>query len=123
MTPVSDFILKPEQQDWMPFPIPGATAEKLNVTFMNRDISRGPVVALLRMAPGAFIPAHIHHRTSEIHFVVEGDFINAGDSLAPGSFIAHGPGVAHGPHESQNGCLVMFIQPVEVDPTDFEIAP
>lgn len=103
------------------FPIPGATVDKLFVKLLNLDISYGPVFAELKMEPGAFIPAHIHHATAEQHYVLEGDFINDGITYGAGAFFCHDPGQKHGPHSTKTGCRLLFIQPKEVDPSDFEI--
>lgn len=114
-------ILKSSEMDYVPFPIPGATVEKLSAKIFNVDTKYGPVFVELKMAPGAFIPAHIHHKTAEQHFVLEGDFINDGISYGPGAFFSHDADQVHGPHETKNGCRLLFTQPKEVDPSDFEI--
>lgn len=106
----------------IPFPIPGATADKLFVQLLNQNLAFGPVFAILEMKPGAYIPAHIHHATAEQHYVLEGDFVNDGITYGPGAFFSHDKGQKHGPHSTQNGCKLIFIQPAEVDPSDFEIA-
>jgi quercetin dioxygenase-like cupin family protein len=106
----------------IPFPIPGATADKLFAQILNQDLTFGPVFAILEMKPGAHIPAHIHHATEEQHYVLEGDFINDGIAYGPGAFFSHDKGQRHGPHSTENGCKLIFIQPHEVDPSDFEIA-
>jgi anti-sigma factor ChrR (cupin superfamily) len=115
-------IKKSNEMDYMPFPIPGATSDKLFVKLLNLDTKYGPVFAELKMEAGAFIPTHIHHKTEEQHFVLEGDFINDGVTYEAGAFFAHDKGQVHGPHSTKNGCRLLFIQPNEVDPTDFEIA-
>ncbi|MBC7889085.1 MAG: cupin domain-containing protein [Ferruginibacter sp.] len=115
-------ISKSNELDFIPFPIPGATSEKLFAKLLNVDIKYGPVLAILKMDAGAFIPAHIHYKTAEQHYVLTGDFINDGVSYEAGAFFCHDKGQVHGPHSTQNGCTLLFIQPNEVDPTDFEIA-
>ncbi|HTL07935.1 MAG TPA: cupin domain-containing protein [Chitinophagaceae bacterium] len=115
-------ILQSATMDYQPFPIPGATSELLFVKLLNVDTKYGPAFAELKMEAGAFIPAHIHHKTAEQHYVLEGDFINDGIVYGPGSFFCHDIGQVHGPHSTKNGCRVLFIQPSEVDPTDFTIA-
>lgn len=115
-------ITKPTESAWIPFPIPGATSDKLFAKLLNLDIKYGPVFAVLKIEAGGYIPAHIHHKTEEQHYVLEGDFINDGITYGPGAFFAHDKGQVHGPHSSKNGCTLIFIQPKEVDPTDFEIA-
>lgn len=115
-------ITKASDMGFIPFPIPGATSDKLFAKLLNVDIKFGPVFAILKMEPGAFIPAHIHRKTEEQHYVLEGDFINDGVSYGAGAFFCHDKGQVHGPHQTKNGCTPIFIQPAEVDPTDFEIA-
>ncbi|WP_309640257.1 cupin domain-containing protein [Flavobacterium sp.] len=115
-------ITKSNELDYMPFQIPGATSEKLFVKLLNLDTQYGPVFAELKMEAGAYIPAHIHHKTEEQHYVLEGDFINDGITYEAGAFFSHDIGQVHGPHSTKNGCRILFIQPNQVDPTDFEIA-
>lgn len=115
-------ISKSNDMDYLPFPIPGATSDKLFAKILNSDTTYGPVFAELKLEAGAFIPAYIHHKTEEQHYVLEGDFINDGITYEAGAFFCHDKGQVHGPHSSKNGCRLLFIQPNEVDPTDFEIA-
>lgn len=114
-------ITRSTEIGFVPFPIPGATSDKLFAKLLNLDIKYGPVFAILKMNPGAFIPAHIHHKTQEQHYVLEGDFINDGITYGEGAFFSHDIGQVHGPHSTKNGCTLIFIQPNEVDPTDFQI--
>ncbi len=79
-------ITRSDEMAYMPFPIPGATSEKLFVKLLNPDIKYEPVVAKLKIESGTFIPAHIHHKTEEQHYVLEGDFINDGVTYGPGTF-------------------------------------
>ena len=106
---------------WFDFPIPGHTGD-LKAAFLNRDVAAGPVVAMLKMGPGAVIPAHFHERTTEMFWVAEGDFINKGTSYSAGAVFTVAPGDIHGPHTTADGCTLYFAQAVEVDPTDFFIA-
>ena len=55
-------ITKSNEMEYMPFPIPGATGDKLFAKLLNVDTKYGPVFAELKMEAGAFIPAHIHHK-------------------------------------------------------------
>lgn len=52
-------ILQTENYQWIPFPIPGATGN-LGAAILNADIALGAILAVLRMPPGARIPAHYH---------------------------------------------------------------
>lgn len=114
-------VLTGDSYEWMDFPIPGHSGD-LKAAFLNRDLGSGPIVAAMKMAPGSRIPAHVHHRTTETFYVVEGDFINAGTAYGPGAFFTVKVGDVHGPHETRAGCTIIFMQAVEVDPTDFHIA-
>lgn len=119
--PGATLALIPAGYAWADFPIPGHTGD-LRAAVLNRDLALGPVMAAMRMAPGSRIPAHYYERTAEAFLVLEGQFVNAGETYGPGAFFAIRPGDVHGPHETPSGCTLLFVQPVEVDPTDFHIA-
>lgn len=114
-------VISERDYAWMPFDIPGHSGD-LRAAFLNRDLSAGPIVAAMDMAAGSRIPAHVHHRTTETFFVLSGTFVNAGVSYGAGAFFTVRTGEVHGPHETPDGCRVIFMQSVEVDSTDFEIA-
>jgi len=107
----------------IPFDIPGATPGGITATLVNVDAAKGLVTTIIRIAPGARIPAHFHNDGAEAHYVLEGDFINAGVTHGPGAFVTHPVGVVHGPHESRTGCAVLTLQTAFVNPTnpDFHI--
>ncbi len=114
-------ILAASEYTWFDFPIPGHTGD-LKAAFLNREVESGPIVAILKMGPGAFIPSHYHKRTTEMFWVLEGDFENNGRTYGPGTVFTVKPGDVHGPHSTVNGCTLYFAQSVEVDPTDFFIS-
>jgi quercetin dioxygenase-like cupin family protein len=114
-------VIKNESLKWEPFPIPGHTG-KLEAAFLNRDLSQGPIVAMMKMAPGSRIPAHFHKKASETFYVLDGDFINKGVAYKKGAFFIVKPGDVHGPHSTKTGTTLMFMQSTEVDPSDFFIA-
>jgi anti-sigma factor ChrR (cupin superfamily) len=102
-----------------PFPNTKGTA---TLKVLNSDQSLGPAVALLRMEPGSEIPRHLHERTTETSYVLDGDFINEGVSYPKGTEFNVKPKTAHGPHTTKNGCsvLVTFSYPSTLD--DFTLA-
>jgi anti-sigma factor ChrR (cupin superfamily) len=102
-----------------PFPDTRGTA---TIQVLNSDQSLGPAVAVLRMEPGSEIARHLHERTTETSYVLEGDFINEGTSYPAGTEWNIKPMTAHGPHTTQNGCtvLVTFSYPSALD--DFKLA-
>jgi anti-sigma factor ChrR (cupin superfamily) len=102
-----------------PFPKTKGTA---TLKILNSEESLGPAVALLRMEPGSEIPRHLHTRTTEMSYVLDGDFINEGISYPKGTEIVIKPNTIHGPHTTKTGCsvLVTFSYPSVLD--DFELA-
>jgi len=102
-----------------PFPNTKGTA---TLKVLNSDQSMGPAVALLRLEPGSEIPRHVHEKTTETSYVLEGDFINEGVSYPAGTEFNVKPQTAHGPHTTMNGCsvLVTFSYPSILD--DFTLA-
>jgi anti-sigma factor ChrR (cupin superfamily) len=102
-----------------PFPNTKGTA---TLKVLNSDQSLEPAVALLRMEPGSEIPRHLHQKTTETSYILEGDFINEGVSYSKGTEINIKPNTAHGPHATKNGCsvLITFSYPSILD--DFQLA-
>jgi len=105
----------------IPAPFP-ETKGNATLKVLNSDQSLGPAVALLRMEPGSEIPRHLHERTTETSYVLEGDFINEGISYPKGTEINIKPNTIHGPHKTKTGCsvLVTFSYPSVLD--DFQLA-
>lgn len=103
----------------IPFPIEGATPDGVTATLLNLDAAHGPPAIIVHIAAGAYIPAHRHERTAEVHYLLEGDLVNDGVEYGPGAYFTHGPGVVHGPHASRGGCSILTLQPAMVDATDF----
>ena len=107
--------------DAVPAPFPN-TKGTATIKVLNSDQSLGPAVVLLKMEPGSEIARHLHERTTETSYVLEGDFINEGISYPAGTEWNIKPMTAHGPHTTQNGCtvLVTFSYPSALD--DFKLA-
>jgi anti-sigma factor ChrR (cupin superfamily) len=104
----------------IPAPFPG-TKGIATLKVLNSDESLGPAVALLRMEPGSEIPRHLHERTTEMSYVLDGDFINEGITYLKGTEINIKPNTIHGPHTTKTGCsvLVTFSYPSVLD--DFKL--
>ena len=102
-----------------PFPKTKGTA---TLKVLNSEQSLGPAVALLRMEPGSEIPRHLHERTTEMSYVLDGDFISENISYPKGTIFNIKPNTIHGPHTTKTGCsvLVTFSYPSVVD--DFQLA-
>ncbi|HEY4379603.1 MAG TPA: cupin domain-containing protein [Acidobacteriaceae bacterium] len=105
----------------IPAPFP-KTKGVATLKVLNSDQALGPAVALLRMEPGSEIPRHLHERTTETSYVLDGDFINEGISYSKGTEINIKPNTIHGPHSTKTGCsvLVTFSYPSVLD--DFQLA-
>jgi quercetin dioxygenase-like cupin family protein len=102
-----------------PFPKTKGTA---TLKVLNSEPSLGPAVALLTMEPGSEVPRHLHERTTEMSYVLDGDFISEGISYPEGTIFNIKPNTIHGPHTTKTGCsvLVTFSYPSVLD--DFELA-
>ena len=73
-----------------------------------------PSAALLRYAPGARVPALVHHGVEHI-LVLSGSQADASGRYGAGSLLIHGPGTTHSV-ASEEGCVVLAIweRPVEI---------
>ncbi len=105
----------------IPAPFP-KTKGIATLKVLNSEPSLGPAVALLRMEPGSEIPRHLHERTTEMSYVLDGDFISEGISYPKGTEFNIKPNTIHGPHTTKTGCsvLVTFSYPSVLD--DFKLA-
>jgi anti-sigma factor ChrR (cupin superfamily) len=105
----------------IPAPFP-KTIGNVTLKVLNSEQSLGPAVALLRMEPGSEIARHLHERTTEMSYVLDGDFINEGISYPKGTEFNAKPNTVHGPHTTKTGCsvLVTFSYPSVLD--DFKLA-
>jgi anti-sigma factor ChrR (cupin superfamily) len=105
----------------IPAPFPKTKGEA-TLKVLNSDQSLGPAVALLIMEPGSEIPRHLHERTTEMSYVLDGDFISEGVSYTKGTILNIKPNTIHGPHTTKTGCsvLVTFSYPSVLD--DFVLA-
>ena len=114
-------IVEASKVEAVPAPFP-KTKGIATLQVLNSEPSLGPAVALLRMEPGSEIPRHLHERTTEMSYVLDGDFINEGISYPKGTEISIKPNTIHGPHTTKSGCsvLVTFSYPSVLD--DFKLA-
>jgi len=105
----------------IPAPFP-KTKGDATLKVLNSEQSLGPAVALLIMEPGSEIPRHVHERTTEMSYVLDGDFISEGISYPKGTMFNIKPNTIHGPHTTKTGCsvLVTFSYPSVLD--DFKLA-
>jgi anti-sigma factor ChrR (cupin superfamily) len=71
------------------------------------DARSGESTQLMRIAPGAWFPAHAHTQLEEI-FVLEGDFYDDAQSYGPGQYCQRAIGAQH-TAGSHGGCTVLLI--------------
>lgn len=105
-------------------PFPGYTGD-ITIRPLNGDYALGPSMILLRMEPGAVIPAHLHKKAAEVLCILEGDFINENKTYGSGDFLHSKPGTVHGPHTTKRGCSILVLYSAntgEPDPNDFFLA-
>src|ERR1700758_323758 len=99
-------IVEASKIEAIPAPFP-KTKGNATLTVLNSEQSLGPAVALLRMEPGSEIPRHLHERTTEMSYVLDGDFISEGISYPKGTIFNIKPNTIHGPHTTKTGCSVL----------------
>ena len=118
-------IVKSSEMEPENFPFPGYTGN-IKIKLLNKDYALGPFMLHLRMESGAFIPAHLHKKATEVLYILDGDFINENTAVpyGPGDSLHCKPGTVHGPHTTKNGCsvLVLWTASGEADPDDFYLA-
>ena len=93
---------------WAPF------REGVEMARLYGNETGGPSMALLRYAPGAQVPKHLHRGLEHI-IVLEGSQQDEGGHHVTGSILVHGPGTTHSV-SSAEGCVVLAIweRPVEL---------
>jgi anti-sigma factor ChrR (cupin superfamily) len=88
--------------------------EGIDMARLYGAADQGPSAALLRYAPGAKVPVHIHHDIEHI-LVLSGAQSDEDGSYEPGTLLIHGPGTRHSVVSDQ-GCiaLAIWLSPVEI---------
>ena len=91
-----------EDAEWVPLPFPGVTRRTLAI-----DTDRGIESFLLRLEPGAIIPAHPHPGVEEC-LVLEGDISTHGRTLRKGDYMRADAGSDHQESRTEEGCLLLI---------------
>jgi anti-sigma factor ChrR (cupin superfamily) len=99
--------------DWTRFPW-APFREGVEMARLYGEADSGPSMALLRYAPGAHVPKHLHRGLEHI-LVLHGSQRDDGGEHRTGSILVHGAGTSHSV-ASDEGCVVLAIweQPVEL---------
>lgn len=91
------------QGEWKDIGFPGISVKTL---FRDKDAKTSTL--LLRMAPGARLPAHHHHDTEQC-WVLEGSVRWEGLVYRAGDFVVAGKGSMHPTLSSENGALLLLV--------------
>ncbi len=99
---------------WEPYSYDGRKHVEISRLYDDRDNGVGPCAAILRYAPGAFAPAHLHTGT-ELILVLEGELSNDSGCHSAGTLEICPAGSIHA-LSSKLGCvfLVIWEQPVQL---------
>jgi anti-sigma factor ChrR (cupin superfamily) len=96
------FVQRADHAVWEATDVEGVN---MRLLFVDRDHNR--CTALVRMAPGASYPGHVHNGPEEC-LVLEGE-LHAGDTLLrPGDYQRMQPGSHHGVQHTTSGCLLLI---------------
>ena len=113
-TNIHDYIVKTEQKEWQPLVEKGIHYEGIFVKSLKFDPEQNrSTTILLQFEPGASYPYHNHPAGEEL-FIMEGEATIAGAHLEKGDYLYTPPGFKHGV-TSENGCLILFVIPEEVE--------
>lgn len=95
-------VRKPVDGPWQDTAVPGVRLRVLSV-----DRTRNQFSALVRMAPGAAYPRHVHAGPEEC-MVLEGE-LHVGDAVMHAGDYQHAPvGSTHGVQRTETGCLLFI---------------
>lgn len=89
--------------EWMPGNVPGVEVKILSV-----DKARSYFTTLVRMAPGAILPAHRHAEVEE-SYIVEGELFVSGVLMRPGDYCRADAGSLHTGVTTKTGCVFMAV--------------
>jgi anti-sigma factor ChrR (cupin superfamily) len=108
-------IFSPSARDtlgWEPYGSDGRQNVEIKRLYNACVNGSGPAAALLKYAPGARVPTHLH-AGYELILVIEGELINDAGRHGPGTLEICPPGSTHA-LASESGCtfLVVWEQPV-----------
>jgi quercetin dioxygenase-like cupin family protein len=113
-TEIRNYITRSNQKEWRPLIEQGVNTKGIFVKALRFDeqTQRAPSI-LLKFEAGATYPYHNHPAGEEV-FVLEGDAIIGGERLSAGDYLYTPPDCKHSVH-SENGCVLLFIVPQEVE--------
>jgi quercetin dioxygenase-like cupin family protein len=87
---------------------PGDAGSGVVTRQLSHDPARGRITAHVRMAAGAWLPAH-RHLTAEQLYVLAGDAHVDGEQLGPGDYYRTAAGTSHDVTYTERGCEFLVI--------------
>jgi anti-sigma factor ChrR (cupin superfamily) len=103
LVPRGATLLRRAEGEWAPTGVDGVD---LRVLFADAAQDRQTI--LLRMAPGATFPVHLHHGAEEC-LVLEGDVRDGDLEMTAGDFVRFEEGTQHGPLQTREGNLLLIV--------------
>lgn len=96
-------LVRGSNRNWTATPYDGVSIARL-----YEDPVRGELASLMRMTPGARIPAH-HHAGIEHCYVLEGDLVFDDHTLTAGDYSAGSTEKVHPTATTTRGCLLFLV--------------
>lgn len=113
-TEILNYITRSNESEWTSLVEDGVETKGIFVKVLRFDqqTKRAPTI-LLKFESEAKYPYHNHPAGEEV-FVLEGDAIIGGQQLSAGDYLYTPPSFKHSV-TSENGCVLLFIIPEEVE--------
>ena len=108
MTDAKETFTSGAATEWRPSRYPGVSLKVL-----RSDKESGESASLVRLGPGASVPAHDHPAGEEV-FVLEGDFTVGAHRMVSGDYLYTPPNEKHAA-STEGGCLVLVTLPKPVE--------
>lgn len=96
------FVNRDQEAAWLESGVPGVRVRTLFV-----DRQRGRQTFLLRAAPGATLPPHLHHADEEC-YILEGSLTTLGHVFRAGDYLRFAAGTVHDETHTSAGCLILL---------------
>ena len=94
--------VKPDRIEWKPSPFPG-----IQIKVLYEDKAKGEMTCLLKWAPGARLPFHMHPEIEQ-SLVLEGSFSDHDGICRKGEYVWRHPGSMHETY-SEEGCTILAV--------------
>ncbi len=100
-------LIRKSDGEWREIGVPGILVKRL-----FKDPATGTLTSVVRMAPGAFYPRHLHAGLEHL-FVLEGDLVFEDHTLLPGDYEVSPSTTEHSSATTHGGCMVLTVSNVE----------